>query len=27
LEALHGAIQIGPEPPPPRALVIDVIRA
>jgi thymidine phosphorylase len=27
LEALHGAIQIGPEPPPHRPLVIDTIRA
>jgi len=26
LEALRGAIQIGPEPPPPRSLIIDVIR-
>jgi thymidine phosphorylase len=27
LEALHGAIQIGPEPPPHQPLVIDTIRA
>jgi thymidine phosphorylase len=26
LEALDGAIDIGPEPPPPRQLVIEVIR-
>ena len=26
LEALHGAIRIGPEPPPHQPLVIDVIR-
>ena len=27
LEALDGAIEIGPEPPPPRKLVLDIIRA
>ncbi len=27
LQALDGAIEIGPEPPPPRPLVLDVIRA